>query len=104
MITVPKEFKDLCLQFQLANLAYHGSVEAMIASAVSKLSDQKREVIDDFLSDLLSGKHGSKTIKAVWNGTPADFFIRDDQQLAAFLKLIREQIQNPRDLSRKPPA
>jgi hypothetical protein len=82
-------------------LPYHGSVEAMIASAASKLSDQKREVIEDFL---LSGKHGSKTIKAAWNSTPADFFIRDDQQLVAFLKLIREQIQKPRDMSQKPLA
>ncbi len=99
MISVPVEFKDLCLQFQLATLTYHESVEAMIISALSKLRDQKREVIEDFLSELLDGKHDTRTIRAVWNSTPTDFFIKGDKNLVSFLRLIQERIQQMRDIS-----
>ena len=77
MIRVPDEFNELCLQFQLARLDYRGSGHRMIASALSRMGDEKKKVIRDFLGDLLSGNHDSATIEAVWNGTPADFFSRE---------------------------
>jgi hypothetical protein len=99
MIPVPLEFKELCKQFQLASLSRHGSVEAMIASTLSRMGDQKKKVIQEFLSDLLSGKYDADTIQAVWNSTSADFFIRGNEGLIAFLKLIQDRIQQMRDMS-----
>jgi len=81
MIPVPVEFRKLCGQFQLAILAYKGSVEAMIDSALSKTGDRERKVIQEFLSDLLSGKYDSDTIQAVWTSTSTDFFLQGDQGL-----------------------
>jgi hypothetical protein len=94
MIPVPVEFEELTLQFQFEMLSYLGSVEAMIASALSRTGDQKKKVIQEFLFDLLSGKYDSDAIEAVWAGTSADFFVRGDEGLRAFLKLIQQRCAN----------
>jgi hypothetical protein len=91
MMQVPDEFSELCLQFQLASLSYHRSMDRMIASAVSKMGDYKKKVVRDFLDELLN--HDSATIEAAWNGTPADVFFGDHEQLVLFLRLIQKQTQ-----------
>jgi hypothetical protein len=64
----------------------------MIASALSKLRDHEQKVVQEFLSDLLSGKYDSATIQAMWNDTSSDFFIPDDEELISFLNLIQKEI------------
>jgi hypothetical protein len=91
MMQVPDEFRELCLQFQLASLSYHRSVDRMIASAVSKMDDDKKKIVRDFLGDLLN--HDLATIEAAWTGTPSDFFFGGHEQLVLFLRLIQKQTQ-----------
>jgi hypothetical protein len=98
MIPIPPEFKELCLQFQLASLSYFGSPERMIASTLTKFGDQKRKVIKEFLSDLLSAKYDKEEISDVWHSTGSDFFFSNNeqltshQQLTSFLRLIQERV------------
>jgi hypothetical protein len=93
MIPVLPEFKQLTQQFQLAVLSYKGSWEGMIDSALSKADDDKRRVIQKFLSDLLSEKYGSDELRAFWASMSSDFFIQGDEELISFLRLIQERIQ-----------
>jgi hypothetical protein len=98
MIPIPPEFKELCLQFQLASLSYFGSPERMIASTLTKFGDQKRKVIKEFVSDLLSEKYDKEEISDVWHSTGSDFFFSNNeqltshQQLTSFLRLIQERV------------
>jgi hypothetical protein len=91
MIYVPPEFHDLCEQFQLAALSYHGSREKMVSSAVLKLGDPKKKIIREFLSDLLDGNHAKEQITSVWANTGSDFFFRRHGDLVSFLRLILER-------------
>jgi hypothetical protein len=91
MIYVPREFGDLCKQFQLAALSYHGSPEKMISSAVLHLVEHKKKIIREFLSDLLGGNYANEQIASVWANTGSDFFFRSHGDLISFLRLIQER-------------
>jgi hypothetical protein len=89
---VAPEFKELCLQFQFASLSYFGSPERMIASTLTKFGDQKRKVIKEFVSDLLSEKYDKEEISGVWHSTGSDFSFPNHEQLTSFLRLIQERV------------
>jgi len=91
MILVPLEFKEMCTRFQLASLSYHGSPEAMIASVLKRSGDQRKKVIKEFLSDLLSGKYDNEEISAIWNSAGSDFLFQSHEDLFLFLGMIQER-------------
>jgi hypothetical protein len=69
----------------------------MIDSSLKQLDDKKRNVIQSFISELLSGGFNSSEFDAVWDGTGSDFFIEGDEGKIALLKTIQERIQPMND-------
>jgi hypothetical protein len=71
-VIIPHEFKDLCRHFHQDVTRIYSTPEQMIAAAVRSMNEEKKHVVQQFLDELLSGRHTSAEIKGVWRRAPAD--------------------------------
>jgi hypothetical protein len=95
-VIIPDEFNEFCRHFHQDVTRIYSTPEPMIAAALSSMNEQQKNVVRQFLDELLSGRHTSAEIKGVWRRTPADIYFTKAKGVLAFLQLVRDVMSNQR--------
>lgn len=91
---IPAEFKHVVRRLYWGVHAEHPEPHAMVAFALAGLDRSRAEVIMEFLDELLSGRHGPEQVQQAWFDAGADIYFPEQSQLIAFLKLMRESLDD----------
>ena len=57
------------------------------------MENVEKEVVRQFLDELLTGKHRPTEIKQMWWATPAEIYFADGKELLVFLQLVRNSLE-----------
>jgi hypothetical protein len=95
-MVIPDVFKDLCRLFHQDVILIYSTPEQMIADSLEQmrdggqLNDERKRVLQQFLDELLSGRHTHAEVQQIWEETQADITFSKGERLLGFLQLIRD--------------
>jgi len=95
-IKAPPEFYRLARAFHEDSLEDAKDEREWIATALGFLDAPSRQVVKQFLTDLLRQNLSEADLQELWNSTEADYFIvghNDNEAMRHFLTTIRDQIE-----------
>src|SRR6266849_10716582 len=88
---IPDDFMQLCHSFYQGKFEEHPTEEECIADVLALFSDKRKQVIQQLLDELLSGRHSDAEIKHSWHSTiPSYGFSEGGHRI--FLTEIRDMI------------
>ena len=67
-------------------------IDEIIGSATRSLTVKQRAVVRDFLDEATSGRHSDAELQAMWCKTRAQIYVKKDDQVIEFLRMIRSHI------------
>ncbi len=88
---IPDEFMKFSDRFYLGMLGDYPADEAMARYVKEPLDPREREVVKNYLDELLSGKYSEKQLLALWELTMADSvpFRVGEGTFREFLEMVR---------------
>ncbi|WP_271893216.1 hypothetical protein [Candidatus Phyllobacterium onerii] len=89
---IPPEFPEMCVWFNPSILAAFPEVKDEFAFALSQVTAQQRQVIKQFLSDVLENVHDSKELNVIWRAANSNCRFDSDEDLRVFLAEIVRRI------------
>jgi hypothetical protein len=95
-IKAPPEFYRLARAFHEDSLENAKDEREWIATALGFLDAPSRQVVKQFLTDLLRQNLSEADLQELWNSTEADYFIvghNGNEAMRHFLTTIRDQIE-----------
>jgi hypothetical protein len=92
VINIPSEFRYLVACFHQDSLEGAANEEQWIATAAEFLSGTKKQVVREFLEDVLAGDVSDAELRRIWESSDPDFLIPDEKELRGFLHLVRDKL------------
>ena len=89
---IPPEFPEMCVWFNPPILAAFPEVKDEFAFALSQVTAQQRQVIKQFLSDVLENVHDSDELNSIWRAAHSNIVFSHDDGIRAFLAEIVRRI------------
>jgi hypothetical protein len=91
----PREFQDFCRRFHQDAFRIAPGLPASIAAALKSFDDRQREVLKDFLFDLVNKDNSGTELKRFWKKNNSNFFLREGAKGAT--KFFREVLNQLTD-------
>lgn len=95
MTTIPDDFKFLCRSFYQSVEEVYSSTDGLIKDAVATLNESQRQVVRDYLDELMSGKYTEEQLWRLWHDAGARIRITGvPGESARFLGMIKAEIDS----------
>lgn len=95
MISAPKEFNDVCRNMGPSLEEFAQTPEDIMQAALSGVGPVQAKVISRFLDELLGQDLSPEQLKEFWWSTPATTVFLKGEEIATFLKRMREVLLQP---------
>jgi hypothetical protein len=92
---LPPEFYEFAQAFYQGSRSEAKNEQEWIASALRHLDDRGKNVVKQFLTDLLSQGSKEAELQKLWNSTGSNYYIvgkEGDEAVRNFLTMVRDQI------------
>lgn len=91
---VPEAMKKLIRHFHQDVFLIEETLDGVVDYGIRSLTHSEVAEVRSFLVTLLDGSYGLDQISAIWRSLPKDIRIDDDQEIANFLRHIRDKLVN----------
>lgn len=93
---IPEEFLKFTIYFHQDVDEIYSTGEELVQDALDQLTPREREVVKNYLDELVSGKYDEMQLREIWRNTRADIspFRGDEGSCKGFLEYIRSMISD----------
>lgn len=95
----PIEFRKVLTHIHQDVFHFCTSIEEIAAYSLEYVDRSEAPVVRSFLDEMTSGRHSAEELMVFWINSPAQVWIKNGDQVASFLKLLRSKLDE-----RWPPA